>query len=60
MSHADELDRILADAEPPSSSEMLFSTRPEGVELTNALLLLVLKALVVIGKSLNEKRQIPT
>jgi hypothetical protein len=60
MSYADELNRILADAEPPSSGEMLFSTRPEGVALTNALLLLVLKALVVIGKSLNEKRQIPT
>ena len=63
MSYADELDWILADArrpiagKTPNAGETLFSDppQPEGVELTNTLLLLVLKALVVIGKILDEK-----
>jgi hypothetical protein len=59
MTYGDELDRILADAERASSRKELFGSL-QGIELSNTLLLFVLKALVVIGKSLNEKRQITT
>lgn len=59
MAHDDELDRILADAERASDRKQLFGSL-EGIELSNTLLLFVLKALVVIGKSLNENRRITT
>jgi hypothetical protein len=56
MAYGDDLDGILVDAERASSREGLFSISPEGVELTNILLLDALKALVVIGKILDERR----
>ena len=54
MAYGDDLDRILADAECASSGNPFVSR--EGVELTNILLFHALKALVVIGKILNERR----